>query len=194
MKTQNGSTLVVVLGMLAAFVGLIVIAVMMFIGANNTANAFDQKVKYEHTNNKNVLAQYNQKVLEVAQVPAMMRDDLVKVATAAIQGRYGPDGSKAVFQMLREQNPNLDASMYTKIQQVVESGRNEFQTAQTRLLDVKRSYETALGSFPQGVLMHALGYPKVPLDTYNIVTTDGVENAFKTGKESGPIQLRTPQP
>lgn len=194
MQKQKGNALVVSLVILGAIVALGIVAVMMFIGANNTAAGFDSSVKYEHTNNKNVMAGYNQKVMEVAQVPEMMRDDFIKVATAAMEGRYGKDGSKAVFQALKEQNPTLDPSLYAKIQQVIESGRTEFQNSQTRLLDIKRSYEFALNSFPQGIFMRALGYPKVPLDTYNIVTTDRVERAFEKGKEDGPIQLRAKEP
>lgn len=190
MKKQNGNATVIVLGILGVVIALGVLIVGVLISANNTAAAFDASVKYQHSNNKNVLASFNQKVLEVAQVPEMMRDDLVKVATAALQGRYGADGSKAVFQMLKEQNPTLDPSLYTKIQQVIESGRTEFQTSQTRLLDIKRSYETALTSAPQGPLMKLLGFPKVPLDSYNIVTTGRVERAFESGKEDGPIRLR----
>lgn len=194
MQKQNGSALAIVLVVLGAFLALGVLMVGMFISANNTAAAFDASVKYQHTNNKNVLATFNQKVMEVAQVPEMMRDDLVKVATAALAGRYGADGSKAVFQVLKEQNPNLDPSLYTKIQQVIESGRTEFQTSQTRLLDIKRSYESALNSAPQGPLMKLLGFPKVPLESYNIVTTGRVERAFENGKEDGPIQLRAKEP
>jgi hypothetical protein len=194
MKKQNGSAAVITLVVLGGLVALVGLAIMMFIGANNTAAGFDASVKYEHTNNKNVMAGYNQKVMEVAQVPDMMRDDFIKVATAAMEGRYGKDGSKAVFQMLTEQNPTLDPALYSKIQQVIESGRTEFQNSQTKLLDIKRSYEFALNSFPQGIFMRALGYPKMPLDTYNIVTTDRVERAFEKGKEDGPIQLRAKEP
>ena len=194
MQKQKGSALAVTLVVLGALVALIGLAVMMFIGANNTAAGFDASAKYQHANNKNVLANFNQKVMEIAQVPEMMRDDLIKISTAAMEGRYGPDGSKAVVQMLREQNPNQDPSLYTKIQQVIDSGRTQFETSQTRLLDIKRSYEFALNSWPQGIFMRALAYPKVPLDTYNIVTTDRVERAFSAGKEDGPIQLRAKEP
>lgn len=193
MKKQQGGALLIVLAIVGVLVAGVIAVAMMAIGANNTANSFDAQVKAQHQNNKNILANYGQKVLEVSQVPEMMRDDLVKVASAAIEGRYGKDGSKAVFQMITEQNPTVDSQVYTKIQQVIEAGRNEFQTSQTRLLDIKQSYETALGSFPQGAFMRFLGYPKVALDTYNIVTTERTERAFEKGKEDGPLQLRQKQ-
>src|SRR5690606_7192000 len=94
------------------------------------------------TDNRNIYAQYGQKVLEVAQVPDMYIADVVKVTTAALEGRYGPDGSKAVFQWIQEQNPNVDPSLYRAVQQVIEAGRSDFENGQRRLIDVRRQYET----------------------------------------------------
>ena len=189
-QNQRGSALVAVLAVLGIVVVLGGIVAMLFIGAHNTANSFEQRIKAQHDNNKNILSQYSQKVMEAAQVPSMMRDDIVKVATAAMQGRYGAEGSKAVFQMIREQNPSLDPSVYVKLQTIIESGRTEFQTAQTVLLDTKRAYETALGSIPKGTFISIVGYPKLNLAEYGIVTTDRVEQSFKAGKETAPLQLR----
>lgn len=189
-KKQLGGALMAVLitlGVLGA--GIAVVASILF-SANNTANDFDKKVKYEHANNKNVLSQGQQKILELAQVPEMARDDILKVTEAAITGRYGADGSKAVFQALTEANPTVDPGLYKALQQEIKAYRDKFEAAQTKLLDVKRSYETALDSMPQGFVMKMLGFPKVPLDTYNIVTTDRTERAFETGREDTPLQLR----
>lgn len=191
-KHQRGSAALIALAVVGVLVVLIGLAIAMFISANNTAAAFDSTIKAQHQNNKNIMAQYNQKVLEAAQVPEMMRDDIIKVANAAIQGRYGPDGSKAVFQALTEANPHVDSQVYLKIQQIIEAGRNEFQRSQTLLLDRKATYETALNSLPTGAIMRMMGYPRVPLDTYNIVTTDRTEKVFKDGKEEAPLQLRRP--
>jgi type II secretory pathway pseudopilin PulG len=190
MKKQFGGALVVALSLIGALFAIVALVVMVAISANNTANRFEQSIKAEHTNNKNVLSQYNQKILEAAQVPDMMRDDLIKVATATMEGRYGQDGSKALFQMITEQNPNVDAALYTKLQQIIESGRDEFKTSQTRLIDTKRAYTTALGDFPKGPIMSFMGFPRINLDDYNIVTTEGVEQTFKAGKEAAPIKLR----
>ncbi len=188
-KHQRGgvvAAVLITLGVIGAVVGLGAFACA---SAYNTANAFEQQLKAEHANNKNILAQYGQKVAETVQVTAMARDDMSKVAKDALSARYGQDGSKATVQAINEQNPVIDNELYRKPQQLIESGRDEFEKSQKRLTDIKRSYETALGSFPQGNLMRALGYPKVPLDTYNIVTTDRAEKAFETGREE-PLQLR----
>lgn len=187
-------------GLSGAVIALIVIAVSIaligaigfssYVSAFNYGNSMEQSLKAVQTENKNKLAQYGQKVLEVAQVPDMYKKDMVEITTAAIQGRYGEDGSKATFQFLKEQNPTLDASMYKQIQQVIEAGRNDFQAGQARQIDIRRSYETSLGSFWQGMWMRMAGYPKVNLADFDIVSTDRADTAFKNKKEDGPIKLR----
>ena len=114
---------------------------------------------------------------------------LVAVVNDAIQARYGKDGSKAMFQMIHEQNPSLDPALYRKLQQLIESGRDEFKNSQTRFIDVKRNYETQLGYFWGGMWLRMAGYPKINLADYKIVTTDATEEAFRTGRDK-PIQLR----
>ena len=118
-----------------------------YISANNYGVAIEAQLRAERANNQNILAGYTQKIKEAAQVPDMYVADLTKVTEAAIKGRYGDGGSKAVFQWLQEQNPNLDSKLYIKLQQIIESGRDEFKNGQTKMLDVKRQYETQLGLF-----------------------------------------------
>lgn len=162
---------------------------MSYISAYNTGNRMEQTIKATYQNNENILAQYGQKVIEAAQVTELQRDDLTQVVEAAIQGRYGADGSKAVFQMITEQNPTLDSTVYVQLQRIIEAGRNEFQQNQTIFLDQKRIYETALGSFWQGMWMGVAGYPKINLAEYTIISTERASDAFKTKKEEA-IKLR----
>jgi hypothetical protein len=58
------------------------------------------------------------------------------------------------------------------------------------LIDAKRAYSTNLGYLWKGMWMRIAGYPKINLDDYKAITTDYAANAFKTGKETGPMQLR----
>ncbi len=189
-KHQQGSAvtaLLITLGVVLAIGGALFLS---YVSAYNTGNEMEKTLQATYENNKNVLAQYSQKVLEAAQVPEMARDDIVKVAREAMQGRYGADGSKAVTQVIVEQNPNVDPSLYRQIQQIIEGGRTEFQNSQTRLIDQKRVYETALGSFWKGMWMRIAGYPKINLADIKVVTTDRTEQTFKAGKEEAPLQLR----
>jgi hypothetical protein len=173
----------------AVFAGFVGICGVSYISAYNTGNRLEQNIKATYENNRNILAQYGNKVAEAAQVPGMQRDDLSQVVTAALEGRYGEDGSRAVFQWIQEQNPQIDSTVYVQLQRMIEAGRNEFTTAQTKLTDQKRVYETSLGSFWQGTWLSVAGYPRIDLDEFQIVSTARADEAFKSGVEE-PMQLR----
>lgn len=160
-----------------------------YVGAYNFGNKMEKQIEAEWTNNKNVLAQYTIKIQEVVQVNDMYKDDLKEVITAALQARYGSDGSKAMFQWIQEHAINFDSGLYTKVQQLIEGGRNKFENSQTKLIDTKRQYETELGSFWRGIWLRVSGYPKVNLDKFNIVTTSSVEQIFSTSNDE-PLILR----
>jgi hypothetical protein len=174
----------------AAVIGVIgLTAVGSYVSAANYGNAMEQRLEAKYQDNENVLSSGYQKLEGVAQVPAMARDDAIAIFTAAVQGRYGQNGSQAVVQMIRESNPIQDPQLYRKIQQVVESTQNEFQKSQTEMLDIKRSYQTELGTVWKGMWLKFAGYPKVDLNKYRIISTERAQDAFKTGKQA-PIKLR----
>lgn len=172
-------------------VGIVGIGAVSYISAYNTGNRLERSIVATDENNRNILAQYGNRVAEAAQIPAMQRDDLAAVVTAALEGRYGEDGSQAVFQFIQEQNPQIDSAVYVQLQRMIEAGRIEFAAAQTKLVDQKRVYETALGSFWQGTWMSFAGYPKIDLSEFQIVSTGRANNAFESGMEE-PMQLRVP--
>lgn len=191
MKTnERGSALIAVLsifGLLLVIVGAIFV---MWVNASNYGNRSEVALEAAYTNNQNLLGQYTIKVQEIASVPEMYKDDLKDVMTSVMTARQGPDGSKAVMQWFKEQNIPFDSSMYTKIQQVIEAGRNEFQNAQTSLIDKKAVYETALGSIPQGWFLSFAGYPKVDLSKYKPVVAGDTRQVFESGVQA-PIKFRS---
>jgi hypothetical protein len=75
------------------------------------------------------------------------------------------------------------------VQDIIEAGRNSFEADQKMLIDKKRAYETSLETFPHVMIAGMLGFPRINLGEYEIVTSDETEKVFKTGK-SDPIKLR----
>jgi hypothetical protein len=189
MRNQRGiSTQGIVVAVIAALV--IGVLFMMYVSASNYGNRTEQNITANYDNNENIYAMGTQKVMEIAQVPGMYADDLKKVVTAAVQGTYGPNGSQATVQFLKERDVRLDPSMYTKIQQVIEGFRNEFQHAQTGQITMCKEYKISLGNFWQGKMLSFAGKPSIDLEKYcKPVTTDKARQTFETKRDSG-IQLR----
>lgn len=189
MKKVNGSALVGVLLVLGVFVAVAFVGVSSYITSANYGNRAERGLEATYQNNQNILGQYTLKVQEVASVPEMYKNDLKEVVQAAVSGRYGAEGSKATFQWIKEHNPNVDSTLYVKIQQVVEAGRNEFQGAQTRLIDERRVYETNLGYVWTGFWLKLAGYPKVDLAKYSPVVAGDTAKVFETHTQA-PIKMR----
>ena len=188
---QHGGAAVIALVSIA-ILGLAIagICLISYTSAYDYGNKMDNQLISIKANNKNIYAQGTQKVLEIAQVPGMYAEDFGNLIKKDIEGRYGKDGSKATMQWFKERNLTLDVNMYTKIQQVVEAFRNEFQNNQTRMIDVKRSYMTGQGSLWQGFWLRIAGFPKINMADYEAISTDRADEVFKAGKETGPLKLR----
>jgi hypothetical protein len=181
--------LITFISFVAIVVGSAVWAIGMYVSNANYANTAEQGIKAQYDNNRNILSNYTTRIMEMAQVNDMYRDDLMKVVEATFSGRYGADGSKAVFQFIQENNMTLDSSMYKALQSSMESGRLEFQAGQTALIDKRRAYETAMGFLVQGFFIKMAGYPKIDLNKYDIIVEQSTTDRFNT-KVDAPMKLR----
>ena len=182
---------IAIFGVLGVVAVIGTIGVGSYISAYNTGNRMENNIIATYEDNEQILGQYGQKLGEAVQVPGLMKDDLKDVLAGAMAGRYGENGSQAVFQMITENYPGqVDASLYVQVQRIIEAGRDEFKAAQTRLVDQRRQYNTAIGSFWQGTWMGFAGYPKINLDDYKPISTARAASVFQEGQESAPIKLR----
>lgn len=184
-------TLLYLLGGIAAIVVLIFgVGVTSYIGASNYGASVEAQLKAARDDNKNVLAQYEQKILEATQVPEMYKNDYKEVVNGALQNRYGNNGANAMVLWIKEHDIKFDSALYTKLQQMIESGRNDFKNNQTKMIDIRRSYETQLNLFWRGMWLRIAGFPKLNLDDYQPVITGRTEEVFSNNKENAPLKLR----
>jgi hypothetical protein len=181
-----------VVKILIGFVAFILITGISFTGCfvsiNNSCITFEKQIEAQYKKNQNVYDNFWKTVKEVAQVPDKFKDDTIKLYQGIMSGRYGKNGSKAMFQFLKEQNPMLDASLYKQVQQAIEAGRNDFKNNQTILIDLKAQYEMYKGKFPTSFVASMMGFPKIDLKKFDIVTSDETDKAFET-KKSAPVKV-----
>lgn len=177
-----GAILAIVGGVFLGLFLLVGIAAWSIFGnAYNIANKSEINIKYNFKDLENIKSNYTMKIREMAQVPDMYVDALKSVVSDAMEGRYGADGSKAVFQMISEHNPTVDPTMYNRIQQVMEAGRNDFQNAQSKHNDMLGAYEKTLTTFPNNIVYTILSYPKLDLSKYQIIIASETQKQFETG-------------
>lgn len=111
---------------------------------------------------------------------------LVKEAViAANSGRYGQDGSKAMMQWIREQNPTIDADIFKKIMVSAEAGYAKFAGAQRRKIDLARSYKNMIERKQQIPIWGSIvtsGFPRKPWETLeSIIVSEDTAETWKTG-------------
>jgi len=187
MKTGS----IIGLGILALIFVVGASLVFGYIGFGNTANGYENQLTAQLEQNKNVYDNGWKKVREIAQVPDMYADKVKEVFVASIQGRYGDGGAKATFLALKEANPQIDASLYAKVQLVVEQFHDRFEDSQKRLISIKQEYQNFLTATTSGRFYNSLfgGYPKLDLSKFEIVTSNKTETDFNNHK-SDELKLR----
>lgn len=155
----------------------------------NDCARMEARIETQYKQNQNAFSSYFNTIKEMAQVPEMYTADLKSVYDGAIRGRYGADGAKQVMLFVKEHNPNLDPSMYGRIQAAIQSGRAKFEAEQKMLLDKKNTYEEMRATQPGKTFAWVLGYPKKDIGNMDIVIDDTTAKAFDT-KRTEPIKLR----
>lgn len=178
-----------VLAVLALVLGIAGICFGSYVSANNKAVRYEANISKFHQASQNTLSAYTLKIKEMVQVPDMYVEDLKSVIKETFAGRYGKDGSKAMFQFIKENNLQFDSSLYTNIQAAMEAGRDEFRLAQDKKIDVCNDYKAAQGYFWSGMWMEIANYPKMDEAICNIVLDTKTSEAFNTGLAT-PISLK----
>jgi hypothetical protein len=178
------------------FIGVIAVLGVLFVSAlgivltsYNTAVQMETSIVAQYDQNRNNYAKMFNSLKEVAQVPDLYIEGLKTVYDSAIQGRYGKDGAKAMFTWIQEQNPQVDSHLYVKIQSLIEANRNDFESNQKSLIDKKQIYAVYLKQMPRGFILSVMGFPKIDLNHFAIVTSEDTETAFES-KKAGPISLK----
>lgn len=183
-------TFLIVAGILGPILLIVGFLVATYISHSNQANRLEKSVTASTRDREATLAGYGQKILEAAQVPELAKDRLKETITAAIQGRYGANGSQALFQSIQEVNPSTDPVLDRNMQRMIDAGRNEFDQKNRIVASKCAVYEVALDNVWSGFWIRTAGWPKIDIKKVcEPISTDRAQEAVRNGKESGPLQL-----
>ena len=137
----GGGVVVVLLIMLVSFISSV----------NTTRNTLidkEQALVGEYKTNQTELSAYTNQVKESLGVANTGNDKVGQILKDAISGRYDgnmqPGTGGSMFSAITESYPDLTANtaMYTKVQDQVIAGRNQFKNSQNKLIDRARDYQT----------------------------------------------------
>lgn len=189
---------VIALGLSVVVLGIGIFFAM--VGWHNDAVAAENGVKAQWKSNQNTYDAFWKKVQEVAQVPSQYKEDFKELLVQETTAKYGAEGSKATVQWFKDRAILLDSSLYHKVQDVIEVGREDFKRSQNMLLDRQRVYTNTLEGWWGDILARHYGFPREvrgdvapPKDAdgdgrltvldYPIVTSARTQKAFQTGQD-----------
>lgn len=184
----------------AAFLVIVITIFMSMVGWFDTATKLENSTSAQWRNNQNTYDAFWKTVKETAQVPDKYKEDFKQLLVSETAAKYGPEGSKATMQWFQDRQINFDASMYRKVQDIIESGRADFKRGQTELLDKQRKVQDMTQSYWGGVMAKHYDFPRSmkgdfapPKDSdgdgkltvldYPIVTSARTQKAFATGQD-----------
>ena len=171
--------------------GIAFLAILLIIGAfgfRTDCLQAQNGIVAQYDQNRNNYDNMWKKFRETAQVKSEYVADLKKVWDGAMSGRYGAEGSKAVFQFIKEHNPNVDSALYSKMMSMIEAGRNSFEADQKQLIAKKNALNDVLSTTRAWVYNRFFGFPTIDMSMYDIVTSGQTEEAFRT-KQADEIDI-----
>lgn len=164
---------------------------MMYQSLHDTAITWENEIEKKYFESENVLSRVTLTIQETAGVTGMYADDLKDVIKGTYEGRYGDKGVQASMTWIKEQNHQLDPSLYLKLQNVIEGGRKEFEISQNRRNEVCQEYKKTREYLVRGFLLRMADFPKKDMTQLCVMVLDATtKKAFETGLQEPLIKQR----
>lgn len=168
-----------ILGVFGILVVTVIIAVVSLIGARNVAVSLEEEVKAQHTANKSNYDNMWKSFVEAAQVTDKQAEQFKEVYEGMIASRFNGD-EDLLFKMVQEQNPQLSQEVYTQLQNLIVSGRKDFDNNQKKIADIIREYNTYIRKH---FIMNAVfSFPVLDSEDF-IVTSARTDGAFDSNQD-----------
>lgn len=192
----------------AAVIGTLILGAL---GLYNYANGLQQEgvareteLNAQYLDNQNELSAYISKFYETIGVANLKSDKMDQILLDAVKGRYeghtsAQPGQGQLFSAIQEAYPNVDLSIYDRILDQINSGRDAYKQKQSKLLDMLRSYDKWRESgLVQSRIIAMMGVPSERLEArigttvkrgrdardqmYLIVLTKSTTDAYQSGQ------------
>ena len=134
-------------------------------------------IKAKQENNKVIYDNTWKTIQQVAGVSESYKDGFQEIYAKIMDARYSK-GDGSLMKWVTEANPSFDIRLYEKLANTIEAKRQEFTENQTQLLDLKRTHDNVLDTWPGRWILS--GRQKIDVQ---LVTSTRTENSFATGKD-----------
>lgn len=186
MKNQRGSAVAAILG------GVVVLVLLLIVWGVVASNAFmriENGISAANETRQTTLSNISQKVKEAIGIRGLSVDDIKATVNEQIHARN--DGKNPMVVMLQENNVAPSPELYTKIINIIDSGRSEFLNAEKMMIDRKRVACDKQRTFPNSVFLSFFGLPKLhtgcagDTDDFKVLVNSNAGESFRTGEDKG---------
>lgn len=162
---------------------LLVTFFSMYVSAVNKEVDLFAMITEKQKSNQQIHDKVWKTIQQTGNIAEKEKEAFMSVVSAYMNVREGNtlDGRGSFMSMLKEAYPtNLPALNYTKVINIVEGGRAEFQRSMTELFDICREYTSLTERIPTRWFVTAR--PE-KAELCKTVTSSRTENAFLSGKD-----------
>ena len=177
--------------LLYTLIGVAVVALLglascsSYIGFRQNCVSFENNIAAQDREMQNVDTEVNNSL----RTQGLSAKEYGKLCIEAIQaantGRYGADGSRAMMQWIKEQNPTIDAGIFKRIMVAAEAGYAKFAAAQRHKIDLDREYKNLVERKQQIPIVGSIwtaGFPRKSWEEFERVIVSGdTKKTWETG-------------
>ena len=167
----------VLVGIGVAVVLLVMTLFLMDISYDNKDQRLRQDVADQQRKIETNFDKMWKTIKQQAQITEQYKNDFKDIFTGLIEGRY-KNGNGQMMMWIKEQNPNLDASMYKKIMTTIEATRTSFDREQRKLSEMAAAHAKIFVTKPSKWFVSG-----EPVEV-KIISSKKTKNVIETGEEN----------
>jgi hypothetical protein len=112
---------------------IVLVTFIMSISYQNSYERINQDISAQYKKIETDYEKMSRVILQQAGIVNKYSNDFKEIYKGMMTGRYGQEGSKAMWQWIKEQNPQIDAAIYQKLMTTVEAQRTTFSRNQEKV-------------------------------------------------------------